>query len=397
MKVTMVIPCYWGRKKRERAKPTDAVYDHPTPLDEEGTLGRILESLSILENKDFTLVVLGVATAGDIRPAVERRLSALIKEAAPVVETKLFSYTQLNKVHTLLEKGGQSHLCRLLKLDGYSNVRNLCLFVTHLLDSEIAVLIDDDEVFEDPQFMHKAMEFIGSEKDGEKILAVAGYYINPDNDFYLNKDITPWMTYWNKVDCMNRAFRAVISQGPRLKVTPFAFGGNMVIHRDLFMMVPFDPSVPRGEDIDFLINARIFGYNVYLDNELAIKHLAPPKTFPLWRRMREDILRFVFEKNKLDSQEDIPGMKRVAAEDLDPYPGEFLKPDLEEKIFRSNQMIATDYLAQGDTEGARECMNNIFLARTHLTSGPNLFRHLLQLQEDWKGLMDFFTGVKVEF
>ena len=51
MKATMVIPSYWGRKKKEGRKETDTIYDHPTPLDEEGTLGRLLDSLSIIKNK----------------------------------------------------------------------------------------------------------------------------------------------------------------------------------------------------------------------------------------------------------------------------------------------------------------------------------------------------------
>ena len=101
---------------------------------------------------------------------------------------------------------------------------------------------------------------------------------------------------------MNRAFSMTIAAEPRLKVTSFAFGGNLVVHRKLFSDVPFDPLIPRGEDIDFLINARMFGRRTYLDNRLSIKHLPPPKTFPTWRRVREDILRFIFEKKKLDSQ-----------------------------------------------------------------------------------------------
>jgi len=53
MKTTMVIPSYWAREAALGTKKTDAVYDHPTPLDEEGTLARALRSLDILEDKDF--------------------------------------------------------------------------------------------------------------------------------------------------------------------------------------------------------------------------------------------------------------------------------------------------------------------------------------------------------
>ncbi|UCE42918.1 MAG: hypothetical protein JSV17_08210 [Candidatus Aminicenantes bacterium] len=395
MKITMIIPSYWGRKKKDRRKETDTIYDHPTPLDEKGTLGRLLESLAIIKNKNFQLVILGVATAPDIQEDVENKIASIIKDCAMDVETHLFSYSHLSKIHQFLSQKKKQEMTSLLKLDGYSNVRNLCTFVPHLLGSEIAVLIDDDEIFEDPDFMDKAVEFIGHEKHGDRILAVAGYYINPDDDFLLNKEIHPWMTYWNKIDCMNRAFQQIIAEEPRIKVTPFAFGGNLVLHKDLFTRIPFDPSVPRGEDIDFLINARMYGFKTYLDNQLAIKHKAPPKTSPKWEQIREDISRFVFEKKKLEGQEGYPGLHPLNAAELDPYPGEFLKDDLEEKIYRSNQMLALDYLGTGDTEGASECMRNIYLAKTQADSDDNPYYNLLRLQPDWEQLMDFFSSKKV--
>lgn len=391
----MVIPSYWGRKKEEGWKLTDSVYDHPTPLDGEDTVRRTLESLAILENKNFELVILGVATAEDIQKKVEERLEVIIRETKPVVPTYFFSYPQLKNIHAHLEQNDRVDLIPLLQLDGYSNVRNLCLFLPHLMGSEVSVLIDDDEIFEDPWFMDKATEHIGRTLEENRILAVAGFYVNPDGDYLLHKEFLPWMTYWDKFGCMNRAFAEIIAKEPRLKVTPFAFGGNLIIHRDLFTRVPFDPSIPRGEDIDFLINARMFGFKTYLDNALSIKHDAPPKSYPVWRRLREDNLRFVFEKNKLDAQVDIQDMVRVSADDLDPYPGEFLKEDLKEKVFWSNQMLAIDYLTQGEKKAASECLQNIALAHESLNSKRNSFQDLRSLQEKWKNLMDYFSAERV--
>jgi len=391
----MVIPSYWRRNKSEGRRETDSVYDHPTPLDEEGTLGRALKSISILKNKDFNLVILGISTARDIQEAVESRISSIMKDSSPGAETLFFSYSHLTKTHQQLTQHNKEQFIPLLQLDGYSNIRNLCLFSAHLLGSEVAVLIDDDEIFEDPLFMEKALEFIGKKHQGNNVLAVAGYYVNPDNDFLINKEIPSWMTRWNKIDCMNRAFKKVIGQGPRLKETPFVFGGNAVIHRDLFLKVPFDPSITRGEDIDFLINARMFGFKFFLDNQLSIKHDAPPKSHPEWRKVREDIFRFVFEKRKLEAQEPIPGMVNITAEDLGIYPGEFLREDLEDRIFISNVMLAMDYLSEGDKKGAMECMRSISLAMTTPPPEANPFQNLTKLQKDWKNLMEYFSSEKV--
>ncbi len=391
----MVIPSYWGRKKADGRRETDTIYDHPTPLDEEGTLGRLLDSIGLIKNKDFQLVILGVATAPDIQKETEKNIASIIEKSTKNVEIHLFSYSHLSRIHQFLIQKKMDEMIPLLQLDGYSHVRNLCTFVPHLLGSEIAILIDDDEIFENPDFLDLAIEFIGKETHGDRVLAVAGYYINPDGDFLLNRDILPWMTYWNKIDCMNRAFQQIIGKEPRLKVTPFAFGGNMVLHRDLFKKIPFDPSVSRGEDIDFLINARMFGFKTYLDNQLAIKHKAPPKTSPKWEQVREDIFRFVFEKYKLDGQEGYPGLHHLHASELDPYPGEFLKDDLQERIYRSNQMLAIDYLGAGDTQGAAECMRNIYLAATKAVPEENPYYKLLRLQTDWERLMDFFASSKM--
>lgn len=142
------------------------------------------------------------------------------------------------------------------------------------------------------------------------------------------------------------------------------------------------------------MNAKMFGFKFFLDNRLSIKHDAPPKTHPLWQRVREDIFRFMYQKSKMETQVPTSGMVKIKAEDLDPYPGEFLKDDLEERIFRSNLMLATDYLRAGDNKGAMECMNNIYIAQTKAIPQKNPFQNLLQLQKTWKELMEIFASDK---
>ena len=90
MKTTMVIPTYWARKKSEGLKKSDSVYDHPTPLDKEGTLGRLLKSLSILKNKNFSLAILGISTAEDIQKEAESKIISIIKQYKPEIQTFFF-------------------------------------------------------------------------------------------------------------------------------------------------------------------------------------------------------------------------------------------------------------------------------------------------------------------
>jgi glycosyltransferase involved in cell wall biosynthesis len=392
MKVTMVIPSYWARESKVGWKEGDAIYDHPTPLDSEGTLSRAIQSIDILRDKDFQLVIIAVPTVEDIETQVEKKVASIIKSnsATTGVETLLFGSFHLKQIHELLIDEGKKEYNDLLQLRGYSSIRNLCMFIPHILDSEVAVFIDDDEVFEDPEFVSKAKEFIGKDIGGRIVNAVAGYYIQPDGDYHVKKPFHPWMKYWDQYDRMNEAFDKFIGTEPRLKETPFVFGGNMVIHRDLFI-VPFDPWVPRGEDIDFLINAKIFGFTFFLDNQLSIRHLPPSKTHSTWMQLREDIYRFIYERAKIEHQKEIKGMTKVYPEDFGPYPGCFLKEDLEEKIEKSCKLLSEEYLAHGDRKDSEEALDNIYLAKTDAVPKSDHFKNLCNLQKRWQELMEY-TG-----
>lgn len=391
MKATMVIPSYWSRESKDGWKEGDAIYDHPTPLDGEGTLLRALHSTDVLKDKDFQLVILAVATANDIEKRVEEKVSSIIHSALrdTGVNVMLFGYSHLKRIHDACLNDGRDEYTDLIQLCGYSNVRNMCMLIPHILGSDIAILIDDDEVFEDPCFMSKAKEFIGRNMGGNVVNAVAGFYLQPDGGYRLKKSYRPWMTHWDKYDRMNEAFDKFIGSEPRLKETPFVFGGNMVIHRNLFTRIPFDPNVPRGEDIDFLINAKMSGFPFFLDNQLSIKHLPPAKTHPTWMQLREDIYRFVYERAKIESQQDTKGMTRVRPEQLDPYPGCFLKRDLEEKIEKSCRLLSDECLSQNDKQGSEEALKNIFLARSVAVPTLNPFESLCDTQKRWQKLMDY--------
>ncbi len=391
----MVIPTYWGREQAIGWQEGDAIYDHPTPLDEEGTLQRIIESTAILEDTDYQLVIIGVSTTADIETQVETKVKEVLNGSASRVKAHLFSHTHLKKAKQLLETKGRKNLAPLLSLRGYANVRNMCLFVAHLLSAEVVILIDDDEQFHDPHFLTKARQFIGKTIQGKPIWAVAGYYVDDKENYLRQTKREPWMTYWDKTGIMNRAFQQIIGQQPRLKETPFVFGGNMVLHRELFTRIPFDPGITRGEDIDYLINARMFGYPFFLDNQLSIKHLAPHKPHSLWCRLREDIYRFVYERAKLASQKSRAGMTMVEPQSLDPYPGEFLKDNLPELIYKSNLMLAAEYLQKGDTAGSQECLRNIYLGQFDALPKSNPFDSLVALQKSWFQLMEFSASEKV--
>lgn len=392
MRKAIVIPTYWSRALRsgEDWVEGDAVYDHPTPIDGEDTLSQTLESMKVLDSKDFILAILLCPTTEKVLAQARKRVLEILDRANLGVQTYVFTPSQLNSIkYIAYEKELKQESTDLLSLHGYANVRNMCIYIAYILGVDVAVLIDDDEIFEKSNFMEIATEFIGGRLYGKTVDGIAGYYLNKYNNYYDDVNIEPWMTYWDRFGSKAAAFDKIIGSEPRIKPTPFAFGGAMVIHRNLFKMVPFDPRITRGEDIDYLINAKMFGFHFFLDRELSIKHLPPPKSHPVWKRFREDIYRFLYEKKKIDTQYEVPNMNKVLAEEFDPYPGSFLKDELEDMIFKANVMLSMDYLASGDVESARESIKNIYLSKYEATPKDDVFTHLRKLQRYWRRLLDF--------
>src|SRR6056297_2505670 len=388
MKTIVVIPTYWGRDSETGWQLGDEIYDHPTPIDEQGTLARTLESMKIIKNKDFELIILAAVTSSELEEQAEQQLQKIIKNHCPAVNTYLIGDKKLNEVKGLYENKSKIST-DLLCLKGYSNIRNICLYTSYVLEADTAILIDDDEVFEDSNFIDKAEEFIGGRLYGQTVDGVAGYYLNKKGEYYDDVEIEPWMTFWNRFGSKTRAFDKIIGSEPRLKKTPFAFGGLMVIHRNLFRIVPFDPEMTRGEDIDYLINAKMFGFNFFLDNQLAIKHLPPVKHHAVWKRLRQDIYRFFYEKAKIESQEERPNMIEIEPEDFDPYPGEFMKKDLEDKVTKTNLILALDYLTENQVENAKGAIKNIYISKYDAIPDKNVFKEYLKIQKNWRNLLQF--------
>lgn len=352
---TMVVPSYWGRAGKELIADEKIVFDHPTPLNEPGTLSHLLDSLDILQGMDGMVVIIAVANDPAIAGEVEKRITDLVAPYRERYDVRCLGQSALERLQERLSPQGISRpALALLNLDNYAAVRNICSLAGILNASPYTVFIDDDEVFTDPEFLTKIEEDTAKTVQGKRVEALAGYYLQPDTYLLDERTVKPWQKpHWNNAASMNRAFDLFIGREPRLKPTPFVFGGNMTVSLSVLKSVPFDPRITRGEDIDFLLNMRTVGISMYLDRELAIKHLPPHSSRPAWKKVREDALRFLYERKKVFDHPEI----RI--EEFMPYPGEFLGQDLEERIIKTCERLIRDYEADGDEESARECRATI--------------------------------------
>ncbi len=392
MKLSIIIPSYWGRKAGEPFNEDDAVYDHPTAIDSEGTLGRALESIRLLDYDDFRVVVLGAPTHPSLVVPMEQRIKEIVDPFRGDFPVIYVGPSQLSRIWELMELGGGGAYRDMLSLRGYSNIRNCCLAAACLTDADAAVLFDDDEVYEDAKYLQKVSHSIGDVFESSFVWGLAGYYVNADGNYFLPENRDWVYSEWPAVKAMNEAFK-IIESGDGLKITPWVFGGNMVIHRNLYTRLAFDPNITRGEDIDYLINARFLGYYFFLDSRLWIRHLAPVKTAPKWRRFREDVDRFLYTRAKLRSQNpELAGWRRLEVKELDPYPGRFIKDDLENMIFRTSLLLGLDCLSRGDRRGFEESMAN--LERSSADWGPESdpYQWYVDFRERWENCMDFLAS-----
>ncbi len=322
--VIIVIPTYWTWSSQRPDGPVEAVYDHPTPLDGESTLPRLLESLGAPGGPKFSVLILTAVTHPKLETAAAGRVASLIapfRAQHPIAQATKADAAAIRRRHPSLA----AHL----QMCNYAGVRNLQLLLAHAFGAEMIVALDDDETVA-PDHIQTALHFVGREHTG-----VAGLYLDAHGDVMLPEGPRTDNIFLDKNAIMNEGTRALQATPGRLVPTPVALGGNMIFHRDLFTRVGFDPGITRGEDIDYLINARLAGRRFWLDKELLITH-RPPEAYGAlpYAKLAQDVYRFVYEREKLR----LAGMDPAQ---FDPYPGRFLCNDLEAHALAALQAQAT--------------------------------------------------------
>ncbi|HEX9092817.1 MAG TPA: hypothetical protein VF902_02425, partial [Coriobacteriia bacterium] len=250
----VVISTFWTRRKGRFTDRLINVYDHPTPIDEEGTLGDCLRSLQKVRGLDRVVVIVS-ATDSSIENEAEDRVRSIV-EAFPKIDCLVFGPAELGSLQRRLEQLEFSDMVPGVSLTGYGAIRNVGLIVGGTLGCDSIVFIDDDEIVLDEDFLERAVEGLGMKTpDGKIVLAKTGYYVD-DAGSPLAPDEKHWAdALWPVAAEFNRAI-ANVQEPPRVRASNVAFGGCLALHRDMYANVSFDPWVLRGEDIDYVINAR---------------------------------------------------------------------------------------------------------------------------------------------
>ena len=322
----VVIPTYWQGKKARTPHPDDLVFDHPTAIDGKDTLSASLESLTKTDNpKGFKVVVLSATVHPSLEEAVIEAVDKIVEQFKDRLNIGHFHAKRLREVQQRLVALGFPK--EFLTLDGYASIRNCQLAIPAILGSDVIAAIDDDELVE-RDYPTKVLEHVGKpgmdgiagryRYDGEKTL-VHDRFANTKNPSLFQR----------KQAYQNDVYRKIESSKETITDTSIVLGGNMVFSKKLFMQVPFDPFVCRGEDIDYMINSIMANFQWKCDKTLMIDHYPP--ACKETNKLQEDVMRFLYERAKIERSVSKQGIKAVRAKDLGPYPGNFLKDNLEKE------------------------------------------------------------------
>jgi len=341
---------------------------------------RAIESLKILEDQDYTLIlpVCFDLNGEDDRESFSTMDQFLREGLKPLSNgrTLIFTSDHLKNLREYLETKDFRNFYPLIDLKGFSKIRNTALLLAQAISMDVAIFLDNDEVVEDPDYLKIACEYINQRWRGKIVCGKGGFYVNPNGNILLPPSRLWWRLLWNKAKWMNRVWQKILSSKHRLVPSPVLLGGNLVLHRYLFRSVPFDPYIPRGEDTDYLINARQFGFFIFFDKQLRIKHLHPERREEyFYEELKWDIERFLYEREKIKS-----GMNL----DLNPYPGYFLNRTLYPKAILTSLFLGLDYFVKGERRKAAGCIGNIHQILQKRNGG---WLRYLKFKEDWERVM----------
>lgn len=328
MNPAIVIPSYWAL---DPSQP--GVYDHATAVDEPlPELARCLDSLDDVRGV-IRVIVLLVAPPEAEAPA-RARVRAIVRDHADL-NPLVIGAREARLITGRIETVCPGFSGEVVSLRGYGAIRNMGLATCAMLGHDVCVFMDDDEVALSPNFLVDAAYGLGKlTRQDLKILAKTGHFVDA-NDSHLADVSRPklWERWWSKRREFNEWMSAAL-EGPRIRRSNYACGGCMAIHAAAFSRVPFDPWITRGEDLDYLLNLRMSGLEMWFDRQWYVRHL-PPATPDAPNRFLQDVYRWVYERAKLDFCARRPSLRRVTADSLMPYPGRWLTPELDARISRT--------------------------------------------------------------
>lgn len=330
MNPAIVIPTYWSHSERFGQPGGTACYDHAIPIDaERPQLEDCIASLEQVAGLG-TVIVLVVAPPTVEERAVHRVHDICVRHNLPdavIVDSfKVLGITDMFQ-DEIPASGGEP-----VGLRGYGAIRNMGLIACCALGCDVAVFLDDDEVVLDPDFLTNAVYGIGAQpRQGMPVVAKSGYFLDRRNSALADRRKRKrYDKHWAKRAEFNEWMTQALA-GPRISRSNVLCGGCFAVHAEAFTRVAFDPWITRGEDLDYLFNLKLYGIDVWFDNRWRVRH-TPPRIKDTAFRFLQDVYRWTYERRKIEVCNGNIDLHKIVPEQLMPYPGPWIGPELPARI-----------------------------------------------------------------
>ena len=340
----VIIPTYWCGKRSTHSVNRGVAYDHMTPIDQKGELPRCLDSLRKVEGLD-RIILLVVAEPGVENQALER-VRAIVDHFYDM-NIVIIGEPEMRIIHRRFEQIGAGEYKNAVCLTGYGAVRNMGLIVASIFGHDTVIFIDDDEIVSNEDFLARAVHGIAMKTPtGSIITAKTGYFYDAYDSPKAAEDV-PWYDhFWNKAADFNDYIDGAL-KGPRLSLSNVCCGGCMVLHADAYGSVAFDPWIARGEDLDYLISSRMYGIDIWFDNQLSLRHI-PPADAQHASRFEQDVYRWFYEVRKIEFAKTQIDLMQVMPNTLEPYPGPWLEPSIRRRARITSYLRSIGHSNHGD-------------------------------------------------
>ncbi len=328
MDAAIVIPTYWAERHVSAHAP--GAYDHATDLaSDTPELERCLSSLDQVRHlpRVILLAVCPQAATADVALRVRR-----IAAAHPALNITVVTNIEAARVVDRVAELAPSGTGECVSLRGYGAIRNMGLAAAAIFGHDAVVFVDDDEVILSPDFMDRALYALGQQtRQGLPILAKSGFfYDEKGSPFAAETKADLSHRWWTKRPEFNKWMKRAMA-GTRISRSNYVCGGCFAVHARAYAQVAFDPFITRGEDLDYLFNLRLYGFDVWFDNEWAVRHL-PPKAERRAPRFMQDVYRWYYERAKLAYANSQNDLNPVTAASLMPYPGLWISDELDARV-----------------------------------------------------------------
>ena len=223
-----------------------------------------------------------------------------------------------------------------VSLRGYGAIKNMGLAVAAVFGHDVVVFLDDDEVVLDEDFLINAVYGLGSlTRQNLKILVKSGFFTDALDSPYAEPSEEWSEKYWSKAADFNRVMERAQTSASRITRSNHLCGGCCALHAEAWTRVPFDPYITRGEDLDYVLNVRALGMDVWFDNAWYVRLQPPEETAPTPSIFMQDVHRWLYEYRKLDALNARRDLRTITSESLKPYPGNWLSHDVRRRVFQT--------------------------------------------------------------